>query len=138
MFRWMPVLSPSVERARDNRGEKVELAATSGGACRCNRGDNSLSPSASKRGSPEDTLLGKVKGGRRKFGPLRVILSVIPAVCADHEVRQSPAQRSSLTNTCSGICCLGEKDRSSPLTRCRIRRILRFTPNRCRGARIPE
>ena len=64
-----------------------------------------------------------------KFGPLKALLGAIPAVYANHEVRQQALSKIlPLTKTFSGIRGYRKENRSPPLTHCWIRAIARFVP----------
>ena len=65
----------------------------------------------------EDTpKLGGAKSDAEKFGPLKVALGNIPALCANHEVRLRPPAHNRHFTQFSGICRRGEQDFKPPLT----------------------
>ena len=90
------------------------------------------------KGRGETPKSGGAKSNTKKFGPLKVALGNIPALCANHAVRlRLPAYNRHFTQF-SGNCRSGEQGLKPPLTYSRIGRLFRFASKRRARAETPS
>ena len=71
---------------------------------------------ATKKAREETQKLGSVKSDTGKFGPLKIGLANIPALCANHTVRLRPLAYHRHFTRFSGNCRGGKEGLKPPLT----------------------
>ena len=83
-----------------------------------------------KKAREETPKFGGGKSDTEKFGPLKVALGGIPALCANHTVRLRPPAHNHHLTQFSGNCCSGEQGLKPPLTYSCVGGLFRFASER--------